>query len=487
MSDSRIVTFRGRMVPWITPWSDALNLPEPVVLASGGRGIAYADESVHDRTDDGVLLARGRGPRIPGPGSRPLYEVVDTRRQRRAAGRLVCQICGHRPPPHPDGQVWLLGGADEVADGILTVTPPVCATPCAAFAIRQCPALARGHRTVRVRYPRLWGYHGVLLPARPRASWRAAGPDDDRRTAAVRRPVAAVAARGPHGHPPHRPDDRRPHHRTLRGWGRVVMTTAFQPVSSARFYHAALGDAPEARDGYAGDEALVAKLMANGVPAREMARALRAFQIRAVTHLARTMGIAQFVEIGPGLPPRSTPATHDIALRYHRRRARVLYVDRDPEVVAHLNIAADNNVRGCAKTVLGDLVRPDEIIAEVNVHLDPGQPVALVLTGVLDHVADDGRPRAAVRRLLDDLVPGSALVLTHITHEHDPELIHRAARLLGDAGLTAHLRSFESVAAFFTGLTAIGPGLVPVSQWEPDGTDDGAPHTAHTYGGVGLL
>ncbi|MFE0422037.1 hypothetical protein [Streptomyces sp. NPDC058953] len=170
MTDIGLPTFRGRVVPWITPWSDAPNLPEPVVLAPGGRGIAYADESVHDRTDDGVLRARGRGPRSPGAGSRPLYDVVDTRRQRRAADRLVCQICGHRPPPHPDGQVWLLGGADEVADGILTVTPPVCVTPCAVFALRQCPALARGHRMVRVRYPRLWGYHGVLYqpdPGRP--------------------------------------------------------------------------------------------------------------------------------------------------------------------------------------------------------------------------------------------------------------------------------------------------------------------------------
>ncbi|MFE0422036.1 SAM-dependent methyltransferase [Streptomyces sp. NPDC058953] len=266
------------------------------------------------------------------------------------------------------------------------------------------------------------------------------------------------------------------------------MTAAFQPVSSARFHLAALGDAPEARDGYPGDEALVAKLTASGVPVREMARADRAFQIRAVTHLAGTTGIAQFVEIGPGLPPRSTPATHDIAFRYHRRRARVLYVDRDPEVVAHLNTATYyGDVWECARTVLGDLGRPDEILTEAAVHLDLDRPVALVMTGIVDQVADNEQPHAAVQRLLGALAPGSALVLSHLAHEHDPELIHRTARLLGDAGIPSIPRSFEEIAAFFTGLTAIGPGLVPVSQWEPDGTDDGAPHTTHTYGGVGHL
>ncbi|MGV9310618.1 hypothetical protein ACWDR0_00290 [Streptomyces sp. NPDC003691] len=157
--------FRGRVVPWVTPWSGAPALAEPVVVAAHGRGIAYADEGVHDRTYDGVLLARGRGRRATDAGGRPLYEQLDARRQRRAGDRLLCQVCGRRIPGSPDGVLWLMAtaglGAAEL-EGALTLTPPVCPAPCAVLALEQCPALARGHTAVRVRYPRPWGYRGIL-------------------------------------------------------------------------------------------------------------------------------------------------------------------------------------------------------------------------------------------------------------------------------------------------------------------------------------
>ncbi|MFE0421005.1 hypothetical protein [Streptomyces sp. NPDC058953] len=154
--------FHGRVVPWVTPWSGAPNLAEPLRLAPHGRGIAYADESVYDRTDDGVLLARGRGRRATDAAGHPLFEQMDPRRQRRATDRLLCQVCGHRPPPHREGLLWVLADdAGRLPEGESTVTPPVC-PPCAALAVEQCPTLARGHIAVRVRYPRPWGYAGIL-------------------------------------------------------------------------------------------------------------------------------------------------------------------------------------------------------------------------------------------------------------------------------------------------------------------------------------
>ncbi|MEU5158427.1 hypothetical protein AB0G74_02260 [Streptomyces sp. NPDC020875] len=117
---------------------------------------------MHDRTDDGVLLARGRGRRATDVAGRPLYDQLDPRRQRKATARLLCQVCGRRPPPHPRGPLWLLpDDAGRLPEGELTVTPPVCPS-CAALAVEQCPALLRGHIAVRVRYPRAWGYAGVL-------------------------------------------------------------------------------------------------------------------------------------------------------------------------------------------------------------------------------------------------------------------------------------------------------------------------------------
>ncbi|MFF6970004.1 MULTISPECIES: hypothetical protein [Streptomyces] len=155
--------FHGRIVPWVTPWSAAPVLPEPLVLGLRGRGIAYRDESVHDRTDDGVLLARGRGRRATEAAGRPLYEQLDPRRQRRALARLLCQVCGEPPPRSPNGMLWLLAGPpDGDPEDVLTITPPVCPEPCAVLALEQCPALAGGHTALRVRRPRAWGYRGAL-------------------------------------------------------------------------------------------------------------------------------------------------------------------------------------------------------------------------------------------------------------------------------------------------------------------------------------
>ncbi|MEU5164466.1 SAM-dependent methyltransferase [Streptomyces sp. NPDC020875] len=264
--------------------------------------------------------------------------------------------------------------------------------------------------------------------------------------------------------------------------------SAFRPVSSARFQHAALGDAAEALDAYEADEELVRTLHALGYPAREVARATRAFRLRALTHTARDLGIAQVLEIGPGLPPRSTPASHQLVQRHHHRRARTLYIDHDPLAVTHLNTAHEvEGASGMVRAVLSDLHNTQHLLEEAATHLDLDQPVTLVATGVLDQVTDDMQPHAAVRRLLGALAPGSALVLSHLTPEHDPDLIHRATRTFQVAGLPTRPRTFEEIAAFFNGLTAVGPGLLPVSQWQPTHTDNHTPTNDHTYAAIGLL
>ncbi|MFE3092676.1 SAM-dependent methyltransferase [Streptomyces sp. NPDC059248] len=257
-------------------------------------------------------------------------------------------------------------------------------------------------------------------------------------------------------------------------------------MSSARVHHAALGDPAEARDSYPGDEALVRQLVGIGYPVHAVARATRAFHLRAVSFVTAGLGIGQIVEIGPGLPPHTTPATHHIVTRHHHTRTRVLYIDHDPEVTAHLNTAYEDAGSGI-RSLTGDLRQPDDILTDIALHLDLRKPVALVATGVLDQIADHEQPHAAVRRLLNALPTRSALVATHLTHEHDPQTIHRAARLLTDAGLPTYPRGFEEIAAFFTHLTPIGPGLVPTAQWHPTHTDNHAPPTDHTYSAIGHL
>lgn len=145
--------FRGRVVPWVTPWSGAPVLAEPVVVAPGGGGIGYANEGVHDRADDGVLLARGRGRCPVDGGGRPLYEQLDPRRQRRASDRLLCQVCGGRPPRSRRGVLWLLPAAGALCGSGGPAVPGSCAwVRCGASAVP--PTVGLPGRSVRTRFHR---------------------------------------------------------------------------------------------------------------------------------------------------------------------------------------------------------------------------------------------------------------------------------------------------------------------------------------------
>ncbi|MGW1281629.1 SAM-dependent methyltransferase [Streptomyces tsukubensis] len=254
------------------------------------------------------------------------------------------------------------------------------------------------------------------------------------------------------------------------------------PVSSARVHHAALGN-QDFYDSYEADEDVVRRLAAIGYPARAVARAGRAFHLRAVTHATETLGLHQVLDIGPGLPPHTSVDTHSIATLYTGGRARTLYADADPIVVARWDPWLQGH---CVRAVALDLRQPEALLAEADAHFDLRYPVAVVATGVLHDIEDQDQPHACMRRIMDALVPGSVLVLSHLTYEENPPLVHQAETVLRKAGLTSRARGFEDIARFFDGLTAVGPGLVPVSQWYPTGADSDDRSVVHTCGGVGI-
>src|SRR5579859_1801671 len=102
----------------------------------------------------------------------------------------------------------------------------------------------------------------------------------------------------------------------------------FDRPHPARVYDYLLGG----KDNFAADrEAAAAGLKANPdlrIPPREN----RAFLRRAVAYLAREAGISQFLDIGTGIP--TSPNVHEVAQGIYPR-ARVVYVDNDPVVLAH--------------------------------------------------------------------------------------------------------------------------------------------------------
>jgi S-adenosyl methyltransferase len=82
--------------------------------------------------------------------------------------------------------------------------------------------------------------------------------------------------------------------------------------------------------------------------------------------------------------------------------------------------------------------------------------------------------------------PGSYLVASHVSGEHDPHGWASVQRDYRAAGIPVQWRDGDEFARLtFTGLEMIPPGAVLVSEWRPDA--DGprpAPAEVSVYGGA---
>jgi hypothetical protein len=155
---------RGSVVPYIGVWGDEKLSPTNMIERPGG-GIGYADETILDRDEHGVLWARFTS-RI-GVG-KPLFRELHPARQRRAMRRLLCQVCAQPADRSGQGTLWLIPG-DEIThyqgrpEDMPTIYPPVCA-PCAHLSVRMCPALREQYTAIRA-HSRLHGVIGVEFQA----------------------------------------------------------------------------------------------------------------------------------------------------------------------------------------------------------------------------------------------------------------------------------------------------------------------------------
>jgi hypothetical protein len=200
-------------------------------------------------------------------------------------------------------------------------------------------------------------------------------------------------------------------------------------------------------------------------------RANRSFLRRAVRFLI-SRGVTQFLDLGSGIP--TVGNVHEVAQAIDPA-CRVAYVDIDRVAVAHSRRLLAGNPNAVA--VRGDLRVPETILADPTVRatLDFTRPVATLMVAVLHFVADTDRPDRIVERFLEEVVPGSYLVLSHGTHaqHHSPErTVQQATALYSRTVEPFHLRDHDEVARLFGGLDLVDPGLVPVATWRPDDADE---------------
>jgi hypothetical protein len=154
-------------------------------------------------------------------------------------------------------------------------------------------------------------------------------------------------------------------------------------------------------------------------------------------------------------------------------------------VLSHARALLISAPEGVTDHVEADLREPDKILAEAARTLEFGQPVAILLIGILHLIADEDDPYELVRRLVDAVRPGSYVVISHAASDLDGgEMLSMASCLNELMAQPSVPRSHWQVAGFFAGLDLLGPGLVQAPQWRP-APDDDTEAPAQLWGGIG--
>ena len=250
----------------------------------------------------------------------------------------------------------------------------------------------------------------------------------------------------------------------------------------ARVYDYLLGG----KDNFAADRAAAEAGLRANPNSRTPPRANRAFLGRAVRYLAGEAGISQFLDIGTGIP--TSPNVHEIAQGIEPR-ARIVYVDNDPIVLAQARALLTTGPEGRTAYIDADLRDIDAILGSADLQrtLDLSKPVGLLLIAVMHFIPDEDDPWTLAARLLAALPSGSYLALSHLTGDFDPAAWAGVVAVYRRSGVTMRVRPKPDVERFFAGLDPIDPGVVSLPQWHPDPSDVGRPPSdaaVSVYGGV---
>ncbi|MFG2552837.1 SAM-dependent methyltransferase [Streptomyces sp. NPDC048581] len=233
---------------------------------------------------------------------------------------------------------------------------------------------------------------------------------------------------------------------------------------SARIWNYWLGG----KDNYPVDEAAGDAYTAVFPGIVTIARSSRSFLGRSIRYLVAETGVRQFLDVGTGLP--TVDNTHEVAQGL-APESRIVYVDNDPLVLAHARALLTSTPEGVTAYEDLSLYEPEKILQAASRTLDLTRPTALILSGILGHVADYDQARDIVRRLLAGLPSGSYLSLNEGSRGTDPAY-EQAQDAYNETGAVPYfLRPVDQIAAYFEGLDLVDPGLVSVPLWHPEPSD----------------
>lgn len=229
----------------------------------------------------------------------------------------------------------------------------------------------------------------------------------------------------------------------------------------------------------------LAAQMEQAVPdARTNALVNRAFLGRAVSFMIGE-GVRQFLDIGSGMPTSAN--VHQVA-QGADPQSRVLYVDKDPTVIAHSELMLEGNEG--ATMVRADMRDPRLILDHPQTRrlIDFDRPVGLLMLMVWHWVPDDADPWGLIAEYRDALAPGSFLALTHLTADLRESMTDAPGRISTSRSVDQLTeRSYDRVLNLFGDFQLVDPGLVSCAQWRPGSSNDNSSATdlgAIIYAGV---
>ena len=235
----------------------------------------------------------------------------------------------------------------------------------------------------------------------------------------------------------------------------------FGTPNAARIFDYYLGG----KDNYAADREAARRVLGTAPDIPLAALENREFLKRVISFLVSEQGVSQFVDIGPGLPTRGN--VHQLARQY-APHARIAYVDNDAFVIEHGTALLHG--LPAVTMVCGDLRKPERILSHPGLRalIDFAQPVALLMTLVLELIPPGDNPYEALATFRDALSPTSFLVLSHATD--DERKLGALTKISGPhdiANTQLAMRSYVEIIRFFDGFELVDPGVVFLPQWRP--------------------
>jgi hypothetical protein len=219
---------------------------------------------------------------------------------------------------------------------------------------------------------------------------------------------------------------------------------------------------------------------------RALIRAMAKY-IGRVVHYVGEMGIRQFINVSTVFPMLEN--MQDLVERA-APRAHVLYVVRDPTVLAQAHRLVRSSPGGKADVVHSDLRDPVGLMEQAGQILDFTQPVAVMALGTLTYLRDERDPHGLVATLMEPVPPGSYLMISHMASDLRPAEMDKVTARYRQRASSEQLgfvpRSHAEVSRFFDGLELVGSGVVSIDRWRPGEAAPPRPdvQTTPTYGGV---